>query len=75
MEKKRLITISYREKTGQVMYHFGDGTIKRVKVRNNKVKSACKEYPNAELYEREIGEKFNIIFVGHPNQERLFIEE
>ena len=36
------------------------------------VKSATNLFPNAELYECEIYEKFDIIFLNHPNLVRIF---
>jgi len=46
---------------------------KRVSFSKPIVKSIAKEYPHAELYEREIMEQFDITFEGNPNPKPLFL--
>lgn len=73
MKKKgaRLITISSDRKN--VYYHFSHkGKIITRQFPSSKVKSICGIFPNAELYERELMEKRDVKFKGHPNPIKLF---
>ncbi|MBR9681626.1 MAG: NADH-quinone oxidoreductase subunit C [Candidatus Altiarchaeota archaeon] len=66
-----LITISSNGKW--LVYHFRhDAEIKNLKFPATSVKSITKIYPGAELYEREIMEKYGVKFRGHPNPVKLF---
>ncbi len=61
-----------------LLYHFSiDGKLKnvRLRIKNNKTKSICALFPNAEFYEREIFEMFGIEFEGNPNLKGLFLQE
>jgi len=71
----RLITISYVPYKKELVYHFDDGTNKKKKVKKGATNSLCDKFPNAELYEREIMEKFGVKFKGHPNPRELFLNE
>ncbi|MBR9680418.1 MAG: NADH-quinone oxidoreductase subunit C [Candidatus Altiarchaeota archaeon] len=67
----RLITISCDGK--KVYYHFflkGEIITKNKSKRN--LMSLCKTFPGAELYEREIMEKFGVMFENHPKPKKLF---
>ncbi len=76
----RLMTIvAIQEGKGlRLEYLFDTG--KKVKTISKKVsfskpavESIAKEYPHAELYEREIMEQFDITFKGNPNPKPLFL--
>lgn len=67
----RLVTVSSDGK--KVYYHFSlRGKIITRQFPASKVRSICRIFPNAELYERELMEKKNIKFKGHPNPTKLF---
>jgi len=61
----RLITISCDGK--KLHYHFFlAGEVKTLRKPVKGAQSICSLYPGAELYEREIMEKFGVRFRGHP---------
>ena len=70
-KKARLVTISFFN--NHLYYHF---SLENEQITiNQPVKNAesiCKLYPGAELYEREIMEKFEVKFKNHPNPVKLF---
>ena len=67
----RLITISFFENI--LYYHFAlENQQIEIKKEAKKAESICKLYPGAELYEREIMEKFEVKFKNHPNPVKLF---
>ena len=67
----RLITISSNGKW--VVYHFDlGGKIHNLKFKAFRLQSICDIYPGAEMYEREIMEKFGVSFQNHPNPVKLF---
>ncbi len=70
-KKARLITISFFNNT--LYYHFAleNKQITMDKSAKN-AESICKIFPGAELYEREIMEKFEVKFKNHPNPVKLF---
>lgn len=56
--------------------NLSEGTIVHVLVSDDgSVKSITSLFPNAELYECEIYEKFNIIFINHPRLLPIFTHE
>ena len=67
----RLVTISFFNNT--LYYHF---SLNNKQITINKsaknAESICKLFPGAELYEREIMEKFEVKFKNHPNPVKLF---
>lgn len=69
-----LITIS--SNGDWVIYHFShEGKIKNLKFelnKNKQVSTITKIYPGAEMYERELMEKYQLKFRGHPNPVKLF---
>lgn len=70
----RLVTMSSNGEW--VVYHFlFDGGIKHLKLPASHIYSICSIYPGAELYEREIMEKYGVTFRGHPNPVKLFTGE
>jgi NADH-quinone oxidoreductase subunit C len=78
----RLMTISGvdDQKELKVFYHFDlKGKIVNVVVplegKTPSVKSIFKTYPNADLYERELAEMFNIKVTGHPDLRPLFLSK
>jgi NADH:ubiquinone oxidoreductase subunit C len=67
----RLITISCDG--SKLYYHlFLDGKILTREKTARNVKSVCGIFPGAELYEREIMEKFGVKFRDHPRPVKLF---
>gem|GEM_PF-2238482 len=67
----RLITISCDGK--KVYYHFFfDGKIITHPKSKRNLKSLCDVFPDAELYERELMEKYGVKFANHPKPEKLF---
>jgi len=83
MKKKeaRLMDISGVEDDRlKVVYHFDvEGKLFHVIVPvpadNPKIKSICKAFPAAVLYERELQEMFGILVVDHPNMQPLFLPD
>ncbi len=78
----RLITISGvdDQKDFKVFYHFDlKGKIVHLTVplstSNLKIRSITNTYPNADLYERELAEMFNIKVIGHPHLKPLFLSK
>jgi NADH-quinone oxidoreductase subunit C len=56
-----------------VVYHFDvGGRIQNLKLKASRLQSICTIYPGAEMYEREIKEKYGVNFSGHPNPVKLF---
>jgi NADH-quinone oxidoreductase subunit C len=81
-EGARLITISgVDDQTDmKVYYHFDlGGKIVNLTVSLPKgepvIPSIVKTYPNADLYERELSEMFNILITGHPDLKPLFLSK
>jgi len=67
----RLITISSNGRW--IVYHFDfEGRIHNLKFPAKNVPSITKIYPGAEMYEREIMEKYGVKFRGHPKPFKLF---
>lgn len=78
----RLMTISGLDDQKQikVFYHFDlKGKIVHLIVpldnKNPSIKSIYSNYPNADLYERELAEMFNIKVIGHPDLRPLFLSK
>ena len=70
----RLITMSSNGEW--VVYHFQfPGGIKNLKLPAKNIHTICPIYPGAEMYEREIMEKYGVTFRGHPNPVKLFTGE
>ncbi|MBR9680081.1 MAG: NADH-quinone oxidoreductase subunit C [Candidatus Altiarchaeota archaeon] len=70
-KEARLITISFDGE--KLYYHFYlNGRIETLERPKLNAKSACKLFPNAEFYEREIAEKHKVNFRGHPKPKKLF---
>ena len=67
----RLVTIS--SNSDWIVYHFDfEGKIHNLKFPAKNVRSISKIYPGAEMYEREIMEKYGVKFRGHPKPVKLF---
>lgn len=73
----RLSTITAVDEKTLIYHFFVNGKFENVKIKlkDNKAKSICSIFPNAEFYEREIFETFGIKFEGNPNLKRLFLTE
>jgi Ni,Fe-hydrogenase III component G len=70
-KQARLITISYDGES--LHYHFAlEGKIKTLSAKGKLFMSICEHFPGAELYEREIMEKFGVKFDNHPKPINLF---
>ena len=78
--KGRLMTIVALKEgsTLRLVYLFDTGKKveeieKKVSFSKPETDSIAKDFPNAELYEREIAEMFDITFKGNPNPKPLFL--
>ena len=81
-ERARLITITgLDDQTDmKVYYHFDlSGSIVNLVIplpkENPGVHSIVQVYPNADLYERELAEMFNMRIEGHPDLKPLFLSK
>jgi len=64
----------------ELIYHvFSDGYYVNIRVplpkKNLEMKTVTGIYPGANLFEREVHEMLGVDFPGHPNLERLFLNE
>lgn len=73
-----MITCYLKNKSHEIIYHFDiDGVIVNIKVitHNQHIASITPFYKSADWAERELSELYGIVVEGHPNPQRLFLDE